>query len=224
MARVLLVEDDASLGRTLAERLERDELVVEWVQTVADASDRIGGVAWDLAIVDVRLPDGSGFGLARHIKRTTTIPVMFMTALNSAENRLEGFELGADEFLPKPFHLKEFMLRVRHVLATQPPRPVLAVGDLAIDFDAMSVSMPGGTRAFLQVRDCRVLKLLIDAAPRVVSRSEILDRVWGEDRFPTQRAIDNAVVRLRQALGDQEGRLIRSVRGVGYQWAFGAEA
>ena len=224
MARVLLVEDDASLGRTLAERLERDRLVVEWVQTVADASDRIGGGAWDLAIVDVKLPDGSGFGLARHIKRTTTIPVMFMTALNSAENRLEGFELGADEFLPKPFHLKEFMLRVRHVLATQPPRPLLTVGDLSIDFDAMSVSLPDGTRAFLQVRDCRVLKLLIDAAPRVVSRSEILDRVWGEDRFPTQRAIDNAVVRLRQALGDQDGRLIRSVRGVGYQWAVGADA
>jgi DNA-binding response OmpR family regulator len=88
----------------------------------------------------------------------------------------------------------------------------------------MSVSTSTGARSFMQVRDCRVLRLLIDAAPRVVSRSEILDRVWGEDRFPTQRAIDNAVVRLRHALGDQDGRLIRSVRGVGYQWAVGADA
>ena len=128
MARVLLVEDDASLGRTLAERLERDRLVVQWVQSIGEASEQLRPGAWDLAIVDVRLPDGSGFGLARQIKRTTTIPVMFMTALNSAENRLEGFELGADEYLPKPFHLKEFMLRVRHVLATQPPRPVISVG------------------------------------------------------------------------------------------------
>ena len=101
---------------------------------------------------------------------------------------------------------------------------MLAVGSLTIDFDAMSVAADDGTRTFLQVRDTRVLKLLIDAAPRVVSRSEILDRVWGEDRFPTQRAIDNAVVRLRQALGDDDGRLIRSVRGVGYQWAAGADA
>ena len=224
MARVLLVEDDPSLGRTLAERLERDQLIVQWVQTIADASERLRAGAWDLAIIDVKLPDGSGFGLARHIKRTTTIPVMFMTALNSAESRLEGFELGADEYLPKPFHLKEFMLRVRHVLATQPPRPVVAVGALSIDFDAMSVDTADGTRTFLQARDSRVLRLLIDAAPRVVSRSEILDRVWGEDRFPTQRAIDNAVVRLRQALGDADGQLIRSVRGVGYQWAAGAEA
>lgn len=223
MARVLLVEDDPSLGRTLAERLERDQLVVQWVQSIADASDRLRAGAWDLAIVDVKLPDGSGFGLARHIKRTTTIPVMFMTALNSAENRLEGFELGADEYLPKPFHLKEFMLRVRHVLSTQPPRPVVSVGALSIDFDAMSVTAADGTKTFLQVRDSRVLKLLIDASPRVVSRSEILDRVWGEDRFPTQRAIDNAVVRLRQALGDADGQLIRSVRGVGYQWAAAAD-
>ena len=171
----------------------------------------------------MKLPDGSGFGLARHIKRTTTIPVMFMTALNSAENRLEGFELGADEYLPKPFHLKEFMLRVRHVLATQPPRPVVSVGGAV---DRLRRDVGGGRRrdaTFLQVRDSRVLELLIDAAPRVVSRSEILDRVWGEDRFPTQRAIDNAVVRLRQALGDDDGQLIRSVRGVGYQWAAAAD-
>ena len=196
---------------------------VQWVQSIADASDRLRAGAWDLAIVDVKLPDGSGFGLARHIKRTTTIPVMFMTALNSAENRLEGFEIGADEYLPKPFHLKEFMLRVRHVLSTQPPRPVVSVGALSIDFDAMSI---GGRRRRRDVpagaRRPR-LKLLIDAAPRVVGRSEILDRVWGEDRFPTPRAIDNAIVRLRQALGDADGQLIRSVRGVGYQWAAAAD-
>src|SRR4029450_1907168 len=115
-----------------------------------------------------------GFGLARQIKRTTTIPVMFMTALNSAENRLEGFELGADEYLPKPFHLKEFMLRVRHVLSTHPPRPVIAAAPLSIDFGPLSVAAPAGTKTFLQVRDCRVLRLPIDAAPRAVRRAEIL--------------------------------------------------
>jgi DNA-binding response OmpR family regulator len=100
MPRVLLVEDDASLGRTLAERLEREQFVVEWVKTLADGRKRIDAGGWDLAILDVMLPDGSGFGLARHIKTHTVIPVMFMTALNSAENRLEGFEIGADEYLP----------------------------------------------------------------------------------------------------------------------------
>jgi DNA-binding response OmpR family regulator len=221
MARVLLVEDDTSLGRTLAERLERENLEVAWAQTVVDAERHLGAGAWDLAILDVKLPDGSGFGLARQIKKTSTVPVMFMTAQNSAEARLEGFEIGADEYLPKPFHLKEFLIRVRHVLARQQPRRSFHVGNVTIDLDAMTVEATDGDRTQLQVRDSRVLKLLIDAAPRAVERSVILDRVWGEERFPTPRTVDNAIVRLRQALRDEEGQLIRSVRGVGYQWAGG---
>jgi DNA-binding response OmpR family regulator len=219
MARVLLVEDDGSLGRTLAERLEKENLTVEWVQTIAGARTQLASGPWDLAIVDVKLPDGSGFGLARQIRKATTTPIMFMTALNSAENRLEGFEIGADEYLPKPFHLKEFIIRVRHVLSRQRSTRVVKAGAATIDLDAMSVENASGAKTFLQVRDSRVLTFLIEAAPRVVDRSEILDRVWGTDQFPTPRAVDNTIVRLRQALGDDRGEMIRSVRGIGYQWA-----
>jgi DNA-binding response OmpR family regulator len=224
MTRVLLVEDDASLGGTLAERLAREKLTVRWARTVADARTEMAASSFDLAIVDVTLPDGSGFGLARLMRKETATPIMFMTALNSAESRLEGFEIGAEEYLPKPFHLKEFLIRVRRLLARQRPREAMTVGGFVLDFDAMSVESPGGEKVFLQVRDNRVLKLLVDAAPRVVNRSEILDLVWGQDRFPTPRAVDNAIVRLRQALGDSEGRVIRSVRGVGYQWAGSGDA
>jgi DNA-binding response OmpR family regulator len=87
----------------------------------------------------------------------------------------------------------------------------------------MSVEAPGEEKTFLQVKDHGVLKMLVESAPRVVDRNEILDRVWGEDQFPTSRAVDNAIVRLRQLLHDEEGRVIRSVRGVGYQWAGGEE-
>jgi DNA-binding response OmpR family regulator len=222
MSRVLLVEDDRSLGKTLAERLTIEGLEVQWVETFASAQAAARDERWDLAIVDVMLPDGSGFDLAPEFRRHSQTPIMFMTALNSAESRLTGFELGADEYLPKPFHLKEFLLRVRHVLTTQPtspPRRVLTVGDVTIDWEAMAITRAGGDREFLQVRDYKVLELLVEAAPRVLSRSEILDRVWGEQEFPTQRTVDNAIVRLRQALGDTEGQLIRSVRGIGYQWA-----
>ena len=218
MSRVLLVEDDRSLGKTLAERLTKEGIDVEGVETLASGL-AAAQQPWDLAIVDVMLPDGSGFDLAPEIRRRSLTPIMFMTALNSAESRLRGFELGADEYLPKPFHLKEFMLRVRHVLHTQPPRRTLHVGDIAIDWDAMAVDRPNADRVFLQVRDCRVLQLLVESAPRALDRSEILDRAWGETEFPSQRTVDNAIVRLRQALGDEDGRLIRSVRGIGYQWA-----
>ncbi len=223
MPRVLLVEDEPSLGRTLCERLQKESLDVTWAQTIAAAELALASGRWDLAVVDVKLPDGSGFGLARHIKRTSLTPVMFMTALNSAENRLEGFEIGADEYLPKPFHLKEFILRVRHVLATQRVPEVLNARGRQIDLAALSVVVPGGDRVFLQVRDARVLKLLIAAAPSAVDRSEILDRVWGRDQYPTTRAVDNAIVRIRQALRDENGELIRSVRSVGYQWTLGVE-
>jgi DNA-binding response OmpR family regulator len=223
MPRVLLVEDDQSLGRTLLERLEKERLDVKWVQTIAEAEAALPDGRWDLAVVDVKLPDGSGFGLARHIKRTSMTPLMFMTALNSAENRLEGFEIGADEYLPKPFHLKEFILRVQHVLATQATSEVVRVRGREIDLAALTIVLPDGTRSFLQVRDGQVLKLLMASAPVVVDRSRILDHVWGRTQFPTPRAVDNSIVRLRQALADETGELIRSVRGVGYQWAAEAD-
>ena len=219
MSRVLLVEDDRSLGKTLAERLIKEGLDVSWVETLASGRAAAAAGGWDLAILDVMLPDGSGFDLVPDIRRRSRTPIMFMTALNSAESRLTGFELGADEYLPKPFHLKEFLLRVRHVLTTQPARRVLAAGGAVIDWDAMTVQHPQGARTFLQVRDYQVFRMLVEAAPRAVARADILDRVWGEDEFPTQRTVDNAIVRLRQALGDEDGQLIRTVRGIGYQWA-----
>jgi DNA-binding response OmpR family regulator len=135
MARVLLVEDDGPLGKTLAERLEKERLDVTWVQSIAAAEQAFANGRWDLAVVDVKLPDGSGFGLARQIKRSSLTPVMFMTALNSAENRLEGFEIGAG-YLPSRSTL-EFIIRVRHVLATQrvpemPARGRQLTGALAV--------------------------------------------------------------------------------------------
>lgn len=218
MARVLLVEDDASLGRILQERLVREKLDVTWATTIAEAERHLAAGRWDLTIVDVKLPDGSGFGFARLVKRTSLVPVMFMTALNSAENRLEGFEIGADEYLPKPFHLKEFILRVRHVLATTRVEAVVEAAGRVIDFGALSVTAPDGEKTFLQVRDGRLLGLLISSAPAVVDRTQILDRVWGQEQQTSPRSVDNSIVRLRQALRDEDGELIRSVRGVGYQW------
>ncbi len=217
-ARVLIVEDDRSLGRTLQERLAREGHDVAWAASIGEARVQLDRQAWDLVIVDVKLGDGSGFGLAREMRKRLDVPIMFMTALNTAESRLEGFEIGAEEYLPKPFHLKEFTLRVRHVLASRQaaPRQVACDGTV-IDFDALTVSAAGRT-LHLQVRDARVLRLLVERAPNVVSRSELLDRAWGEDRFPTPRAVDNAIVRLRAALGERAGARIRSIRGTGYQW------
>jgi two-component system, OmpR family, phosphate regulon response regulator PhoB len=219
MSRVLLVEDDRSLGTTLAERLRKEGFETEWKATLEDATRAFEKGGWDVVILDVGLPDGSGFDLARRIKSVSSTPIMFMTAASSAENRLEGFEIGADEFIPKPFHLKELFIRIRHVLDQHAKRSVVKIAQKTIDLDAMVIIHEDGSREYPQSRDFQVLRMLIDSAPRVVTRDEILDRVWGEDRFPTPRAVDNAIVRLRQSLGDSGASAIRSVRGLGYQWS-----
>jgi DNA-binding response OmpR family regulator len=146
-------------------------------------------------------------------------PFLFVTAMNTAEHRLEGYEIGAEEFIPKPFHLKELLIRIRHVLSTHSAPQEITLGDRTLDLAAQAVVLKGGGREFFQARDFQLLSLLIQAAPRVVSRDEILDAVWGEDKFPSHRTVDNAIVRVRQLLGDTNASVIRSVRGVGYQWA-----
>jgi DNA-binding response OmpR family regulator len=223
MKRLLLVEDDRSLGATLCERLARESYDVSWVETRQRALKKLNEGLWDLVILDIGLPDGSGFDLARHIKDQTLLPVMFLTALSTAEHRLEGFEIGAEEFIPKPFHLRELLLRVQHVLENHPARHQVTCNGRMIDLDSRTIVQPDGKREYPAVHDFELLQLLITSTPRVISRNQILDVVWGEDKILNQRTVDNMIVRLRQSLGDRSSKYIRSVRGVGYQWCGSAE-
>ncbi len=218
MKRLLLVEDDRSLGATLCERLQRESYEVSWAETKQRALKKLSEGLWDLVILDIGLPDGSGFELARHIKANMSLPIMFMTALSTAEHRLEGFEIGAEEFIPKPFHLQELLLRVRHVLENHPVQRELTCNGRVIDLGNRVIVQPDGLREHPAARDFELLQLLITSSPRVISRNQILDELWGEDKFLNQRTIDNMIVRLRQLLGDTSSTCIRSVRGIGYQW------
>lgn len=217
-AKLLLVEDDSSLGETLKERLEKESYAVTWAQSFASAMAKIKSTRFDLVILDVSLPDGSGFDLGKEIRATSSVPFLFMTALSTAENRLAGYEMGAEEFIPKPFHLKELLLRVKHVLQNHAIQPQINCNGKVIDFESQSVFSQNGEKEFLQSRDFLLLKLLVSRAPQVVSRDEALNEIWGEDKFPTHRTVDNAIVRLRQSINDTNGETIRSVRGIGYQW------
>jgi two-component system phosphate regulon response regulator PhoB len=219
MKRLLLVEDDRSLGATLCERLQRENYEVSWAETKQRALKKLDEGFWDLVILDIGLPDGSGFELARHIKGSSSLPIMFMTALSTAEHRLEGFEIGAEEFIPKPFHLQELLLRVKHVLENHPVHRRITCNDRVIELENRVIVQPDGEREHPAARDFDLLQLLITSSPRVVSRNQILDVLWGEDKFLNQRTVDNMIVRLRHTLGDTDSTLIRSVRGIGYQWS-----
>ncbi|MDZ4786402.1 MAG: response regulator transcription factor [bacterium] len=220
MKSILLIEDDSSLGATLKERLEKEDFKVSWAKLKSEAEDLISRFKFDLVILDIGLPDGNGFDIAKKIKTKDTTPFIFVTAMNTAEYRLTGYELGADEYIPKPFHLKELLLRIRKVLGSEVKlEKIIKLGDLVIDLEAMTIVYADGKVEYPTSRDFSILKFLIQVAPKVISREEILKEVCSEssETAPTLRTIDNSIVRLRQLLGDNH-KCIRSVRGIGYQF------
>lgn len=218
--RILLVEDDPKLGHELKNHLEKNSYTVDWAQTSAEATKSFESNLYSLLIFDIGLPDGSGLELAQKLKDSgNTTPFLFLTAAHDAQNRLTGYELGAEEFIPKPFHLRELILRVDHVLSTHPRnQSQVTINAGLLDLEKRTFTSASGQVSFFSSRDFEVLKLLHLSAPRPVSRDEILDKIWGEDSYPTHRTVDNSIVRLRSILNDDQGHIIRSVRGVGYQW------
>ncbi|MGE3760497.1 MAG: response regulator transcription factor [Pseudobdellovibrionaceae bacterium] len=214
MTKILLVEDDSSLGATLKERLEKENYQVVWAGSKKESLSEVQKQNFDLYIFDVGLPDGTGFELARELPIR---PFIFLTAQGDAESRLEGYELGAEEYIPKPFHLKELLLRVRHVLENHQPAKTLEIGPVKVNFESFTFSR-SGVEEQVASKDLLLLKLLVENTPRVVSRDQALNTLWGEDNFPSNRTVDNAVLRLRTALGEQVSPCIESIRGIGYRW------
>lgn len=213
MTKILLVEDDWSLGATLRDRLQKEGYEVVWTRSASAAKEAAGASAFDLYLFDVGLPDGNGFELAPTLPPK---PFIFLTAQGDAESRLKGYDLGAEEFIPKPFHLRELLMRIRHVLDNHMPAPVLQIGDVKVNFDSFEF-FRGGNKENVSVRDVMLLKLLVNKSPTPVTRDEALSCIRGDDKFPTNRTVDNAILRLRAALGEQ-GSHIESIRGVGYRW------
>jgi two-component system, OmpR family, phosphate regulon response regulator PhoB len=214
MTKILLVEDDPSLGATLKERLAKEGYEVTWASTLQDSVSATAHRSFDLYILDVGLPDGSGFDLARTLP---VKPFIFLTAQGDAESRLHGYEVGAEEFIPKPFHLRELLLRVRHVLDNHAVTGELAIGDVKVNFESFAFTRAGHSETVAS-KDLLLLKLFVEQSPKVVSRDSALNALWGEEKFPSNRTVDNAVLRLRQALGPQVSPCLESVRGVGYRW------
>lgn len=213
MTKILLIEDDWSLGATLRDRLAKEGYEVVWTRTVKASKEAVEKSSFDLYLFDVGLPDGSGFELAQALPKK---PFIFLTAQGDAESRLKGYDLGAEEFIPKPFHLRELLMRIRHVLDNHMPAPMLEIGNIKVNFDSYEF-FRGGEKDPVPARDVMLLKLLVTKSPNAITRDEALAVIRGEDKFPSNRTVDNAILRLRTALGDY-GSNIESVRGIGYRW------
>jgi DNA-binding response OmpR family regulator len=225
-ARLLMVEDEPNLAETLSERLRSAGFQVVRADSVASARRALGEAPFQLALLDVGLPDGSGFELARTLReRSPATAIIFLTAHASAEDRVRGLELGADDYVGKPFNFRELLLRIQNCLKraqdlAQVPgemRGQVRIGRALVDFERFSATVDGENRA-LTHKECSVLRLLAERVGRAVSRDEILDRAWSADEFPTSRTVDNFIVRLRKLVevNAADPRVIRSIRGVGY--------
>ncbi len=215
---ILYLEDDVALGTQVYEKMTGLSWSVLWLRKLSEAFESFKNNQFDLLVLDIGLSDGESYELLEKFKSDiASVPIIFTTARNTAQDRLLGYRYGAEQYIPKPFLFEELKLCVENVLKQKSIKESLVLEGLEIDFRTECLKWKDGRVEFLQNKDFKVLKCLIEASPVSLRRSDILERVWGGEIFPSERVIDNSIVRLRQALG-AHGALIRSVRGVGYQW------
>jgi two-component system, OmpR family, phosphate regulon response regulator OmpR len=221
---LLLIEDDTALAAMVAEYLGRAGYRVEQAGTANAGLARVRCDAFDAVVLDVMLPDGDGFDVCREIRAQSAVPILMLTARGDAADRIVGLELGADDYLPKPFEPRELLARLRAILrrgrSTHGPREVLRFGRLEIDRDARVVSVDGEERS-ITGHQFELLWVLASQAGRVLSRDALMDRLRGHGVEAFDRSLDVHVSRIRAAIEDdpKNPRRILTVRGAGYVFA-----
>ncbi len=220
--RLLLVEDDESLGAVLLDALENEGYRADWNRDGRAALDAALATPYDLVVLDLMLPSMDGYEICRRLRSAgRDVPILMLTARGREEDRVMGLDLGADDYVVKPFSLKELLARIRARLrAKRPVAPELVViGDAEIDLGAMQIRRDGTTIALTKL-EAGVLALFLANPGQVLSRARFLDEVWGYHRHPTTRTVDMHVARVREKLGDggPHPRWIKTVHGMGYRF------
>ena len=226
--RLLVVEDELNLARGIRENLEAEGHAVDVAADGRTALARIRSEEYGLVILDVMLPDIDGFTVCETARREgKDTPVLFLTARGAAEDRIKGLEAGGDDYLPKPFQLRELLLRVSAILRrrlrydTMTARePVVQFGDNEVDFRSFRGRSWDGTEVWLGQKEALILKVLVERAGETVWRDEIVDRVWGNEIRPSTRAVDELVEQLRHRFETDPGspRHLHDVGSVGYRF------
>ncbi len=214
---ILLVEDEEDIASLVRAYLERDGFRVLWATRGTEGLEALARHEIRLAILDLQLPDADGFDVCRAIRSCSTVPVVMLTARDEEVDRIAGLELGADDYVTKPFSPRELTARVRAVLRRVEPGPrddTLAPGDVVLDRRARTTTV-AGAEVELTAREFDLLWHLAERPGLVVRRAELLDRVWGLAFPGGTRTVDVHVGQLRRKL--DRPKLIRTVRGAGYK-------
>jgi two-component system alkaline phosphatase synthesis response regulator PhoP len=224
MLNILIVEDENNLGETLSEYLQSLGHQALWARDGKSARAGFKNANPNLVLMDIGLPDTSGLDLAREFrKERKDFVLLFLSAQNDPETRVQGLEIGADDYITKPFALKELTLRLNRILKSQIeiqkfPEEINH-GPLKIWFKRFEVQDADGNIIALSQKECAILELLYQKKNQAVDREEIIEKIWGEDKFPSNRTVDNYIVKLRKwCETDKNKNLdIQSIRSIGYK-------
>tara|TARA_B100001769_G_C22077510_1_gene580377 strand:+ start:167 stop:853 length:687 start_codon:yes stop_codon:yes gene_type:complete len=223
--KILVIEDEPDIRRNLEYNLSREGFSISTAASISEANTLLASTDYNLILLDLMLPDGSGLDLCKSIKSnsdTESIPIIILTAKDDEVDKVVGFELGADDYVTKPFSVRELILRVKAVLKRGSKKKeivevVRQFGDLKIDVDSHEVHVDD-TKINLTALEFRLLRQLVDTRGRVQSRDQLLSDVWGYSAEVTTRTVDTHVKRLREKLGPM-GKYVHTIRGVGYKFA-----
>jgi two-component system phosphate regulon response regulator PhoB len=221
VARVLVVEDESAIAELIAINLRHNGMLPLLASDGVAAQKHIDEVLPDVILLDWMLPGQSGIELARRWRadpRTKTTPILMLTARGDEPDKIAGLDAGADDYITKPFSTQELLARIRAVLRRRAPEQasdVVTIGALKLDGSTHRVSF-NDQNIKLGPTEFKLLNYLMHNAERVHSRSQLLDRVWGDHVFIEERTVDVHVKRLREALGEA-GSMVETVRGVGYR-------
>ncbi len=225
-ARILVVDDEAHLAEGIRENLEAEGYETEVAHDGADGLEKARGRRFDLILLDVMMPKMNGLEVCEAIRAEgRQTPVLFLTVKGDAADRIRGFEAGGDDYLAKPFHLKELLLRVAAILKRSrwydETESTLAFDGNRVDFHTYQATSWEGDEHALTHKEAMILKVLAEHAGAIVTREEILDRVWGYEVFPSTRTIDNFIARLRKRFerNPEAPAHFHTVRGVGYRFS-----
>ena len=224
--KILVIEDEPDIRTTLEYNLRKDNFDVIGVGSLGEARAAMNSSSFSLILLDLMLPDGSGLDLCREIKgnkELSSTPIIILTAKDDEVDKVVGFELGADDYVTKPFSVRELILRIKAILkrGVAPKAELVEVerqfGDLTIDVDSHEVFV-NSVQVTLTALEFRLLKQLVDRRGRVQSRDQLLSDVWGYSSDVTTRTVDTHIKRLREKLGTM-GKYIQTIRGVGYKFS-----
>src|SRR3954447_22093929 len=222
---ILMVEDEQSITDPLSEALAREGFDTEVTASATAAIELAGRIEPDLVLLDVMLPDGSGYDVCRELRAGSQVPIIMLTARGEETDRIVGLELGADDYIVKPFSAREVVARIRAVLRRAgdheaPQDGPIDIGPLHLDRAKRAVALDG-TELDLTRKEYELLELLMSQAGSVITRERLIDEVWDVNWFGSTKTLDVHVSGLRRKLGDSSSapRFIHTVRGVGFRFS-----